>query len=97
MPVCENSLERAKGIEPSYAAWEAAVLPLNYARETLILLGFCAASRKTCCEPLVSACGQSVTTRSAPRALLCPFHRGFRTVTTPKHSRKIGRPSRVTV
>ena len=25
-------LERAKGIEPSYAAWEAAVLPLNYAR-----------------------------------------------------------------
>ena len=27
-------LERAKGIEPSYAAWEAAVLPLNYARKT---------------------------------------------------------------
>jgi hypothetical protein len=25
-------LERAKGIEPSYEAWEAAVLPLNYAR-----------------------------------------------------------------
>ena len=31
--VVERSrLERAKGIEPSYAAWEAAVLPLNYAR-----------------------------------------------------------------
>ena len=28
----EGNLERAKGIEPSYAAWEAAVLPLNYAR-----------------------------------------------------------------
>jgi hypothetical protein len=28
----KRSLERAKGIEPSYAAWEAAVLPLNYAR-----------------------------------------------------------------
>ena len=27
-----NPVERAKGIEPSYAAWEAAVLPLNYAR-----------------------------------------------------------------
>ena len=27
-----EGLERAKGIEPSYAAWEAAVLPLNYAR-----------------------------------------------------------------
>ena len=24
--------ERVKGIEPSYAAWEAAVLPLNYTR-----------------------------------------------------------------
>ena len=28
--LCE--LERVKGIEPSYAAWEAAVLPLNYTR-----------------------------------------------------------------
>ncbi len=27
-----RKLERAKGIEPSYEAWEAAVLPLNYAR-----------------------------------------------------------------
>ena len=27
------AVERAKGIEPSYAAWEAAVLPLNYTRE----------------------------------------------------------------
>ena len=27
-----ESLERVKGIEPSYAAWEAAVLPLNYTR-----------------------------------------------------------------
>ena len=30
-------LERAKGIEPSYAAWEAAVLPLNYARLVILL------------------------------------------------------------
>ena len=27
-----DGLERVKGIEPSYAAWEAAVLPLNYTR-----------------------------------------------------------------
>lgn len=27
-----RDLERAKGIEPSYRAWEALVLPLNYAR-----------------------------------------------------------------
>lgn len=25
-------MERAEGIEPSYVAWEATVLPLNYAR-----------------------------------------------------------------
>jgi hypothetical protein len=31
----QAGLERAKGIEPSYAAWEAAVLPLNYAREII--------------------------------------------------------------
>src|SRR4249920_3305431 len=35
-PGCEyahdSGLERVKGIEPSYAAWEAAVLPLNYTR-----------------------------------------------------------------
>jgi hypothetical protein len=39
-----GALERAKGIEPSYAAWEAAVLPLNYARKRiflLFLLAFC--------------------------------------------------------
>ncbi len=33
----EAAMERAKGIEPSYAAWEAAVLPLNYARVRLPL------------------------------------------------------------
>lgn len=27
-----HRMERAKGIEPSYSAWEADVLPLNYAR-----------------------------------------------------------------
>ena len=30
--VSSVSLERAKGIEPSYPAWKAGVLPLNYAR-----------------------------------------------------------------
>ena len=27
-----GKLERVKGIEPSYSAWEAAALPLSYAR-----------------------------------------------------------------
>jgi hypothetical protein len=30
-------MERVKGIEPSYEAWEAAVLPLNYTRVEAIL------------------------------------------------------------
>ena len=30
--VLEKLMERMKGIEPSTAAWEAAVLPLNYIR-----------------------------------------------------------------
>ena len=28
-----REVERVKGIEPSYEAWEAAVLPLNYTRD----------------------------------------------------------------
>ncbi len=28
-------LERLMGVEPTYAAWEAAVLPMNYSREFL--------------------------------------------------------------
>ena len=36
-------LERVKGIEPSYAAWEAAVLPLNYTR--VVALHFTAIDR----------------------------------------------------
>ena len=32
------AVERAKGIEPSYEAWEAAVLPLNYARVWMLFI-----------------------------------------------------------
>jgi hypothetical protein len=31
-------MERVKGIEPSYEAWEAAVLPLNYTRISNLLI-----------------------------------------------------------
>ena len=27
-----SKLERLRGVEPPYAAWEAAVLPMNYSR-----------------------------------------------------------------
>jgi hypothetical protein len=42
-----RALERAKGIEPSYAAWEAAVLPLNYARKFLLVLSNLSFARST--------------------------------------------------
>ena len=31
-------MERVKGIEPSYEAWEAAVLPLNYTRKLTFIV-----------------------------------------------------------
>ena len=37
-----GNVERVKGIEPSYAAWEAAVLPLNYTRKSQIYIRVCA-------------------------------------------------------
>ena len=33
-------LERMKGIEPSYQAWEARILPLNYTRMKYLLSYF---------------------------------------------------------
>ena len=33
----DGTLERVRGIEPLYEAWEAAVLPLNYTRSPLRL------------------------------------------------------------
>ena len=29
-------MERVKGIEPSYSAWEAAALPLSYTRNSVL-------------------------------------------------------------
>ncbi len=30
------NLERLMGVEPTYAAWEAAVLPMNYSRRNVL-------------------------------------------------------------
>src|SRR5690348_9987667 len=46
-------MERAKGIEPSYAAWEAAVLPLNYARARATLCPRIAYLSTVCQMPAV--------------------------------------------
>ena len=49
-------MERITGVEPAYAAWEAAVLPMNYIRICRILyqthFGF--ATRKMSPAPAVS-------------------------------------------
>ena len=37
--ISRRGLERVKGIEPSYEAWEAAVLPLNYTRGVAQIIG----------------------------------------------------------
>jgi hypothetical protein len=41
----DGVLERVKGIEPSYEAWEAAVLPLNYTRSAAHSLAVVVATR----------------------------------------------------
>ncbi len=48
-------MERAKGIEPSYAAWEAAVLPLNYARSIPADIGKYADPQATNFAPTLTA------------------------------------------
>ena len=32
------NLERLMGVEPTYAAWEAAVLPMNYSRIWVVII-----------------------------------------------------------
>src|SRR3954465_16073004 len=59
--LARSRMERAKGIEPSYAAWEAAVLPLNYPRDprvrTTITWG--CDGEKPLQRPCVTRCGDN--------------------------------------
>jgi hypothetical protein len=57
-------LERAKGIEPSYAAWEAAVLPLNYARLSHVIVIWNFSHAKIKCE------SETILSRSLARPRL---------------------------
>ena len=43
--VWDCMLERVKGIEPSYSAWEAAALPLSYTRIVVVFT-----PRAGCCH-----------------------------------------------
>ena len=76
-----RDVERVKGIEPSYEAWEAAVLPLNYTRvennrcETIFLpskhsLGGTIQHR--------NSTGLSSRSLRAETANCCYFRRSFR-------------------
>ena len=50
--------ERVRGIEPPCAAWEAAVLPLNYTREEIFDFRFPTvrfATRKNYCHEITSS------------------------------------------
>ena len=63
-------LERVKGIEPSYAAWEAAVLPLNYTRKVSDFTWVVSNTQITCqCQIEMSAWWVLVT--PSCRVLLC--------------------------
>src|SRR5690606_25620279 len=68
---CRAILERAMGIEPTTKAWEALVLPLNYARSGR--RGDAESTRPGCRSP--GLCEQGHTKKK----IVCLFHRGTQT------------------
>lgn len=49
------ALERVRGIEPPYSAWEADVLPLNYTRINCIITPNCPLGKSGHCRLLYLA------------------------------------------
>jgi hypothetical protein len=85
-------LERAKGIEPSYAAWEAAVLPLNYARNRhflIIWLRFGSAFSHECRRARKSEAAHGLGTRAVA------VERGMLNRSTTSREPHIGQRKRV--
>ena len=76
------SLERVKGIEPSYEAWEAAVLPLNYTRSNAGVYGSCPLSgtRRVAVEGMQYARANNRGRVTTPDSLPSPVH-----VLAPEH------------
>ena len=72
-------MERVKGIEPSYEAWEAAVLPLNYTR--IGPLNACLRNG-----------GNREYTVHVPRRLHCQTHLGIRALKSVLIKNEVGRP-----
>lgn len=63
-----RKVERVMGIEPTLEAWEAAVLPLNYTRETMLLSDACIIAS----DPLnkrqrLQSCSMEITLNGQPK------------------------------
>ena len=63
---CLKTLERVKGIEPSYSAWKAAALPLSYTRASGDALSR-RADRLNRPAPVLTACQQVLFPRPPRR------------------------------
>jgi hypothetical protein len=75
--ITRHYLERVKGIEPSYAAWEAAVLPLNYTRAPKASHNTTPHSRRNrLTQRLASSPGLPEHRRALPHAPRIPPRRG---------------------
>ena len=73
-----HGVERAKGIEPSYAAWEAAVLPLNYARDRPSLADLAPSAKRSVSRSRFTVNFQKFRMRSQAGAMI-PSGLGGRT------------------
>ena len=65
-------LERVMGIEPTFEAWEAPVLPLNYTRINLTLLRFPSCDGKIPYIPVLHPSGHRCTCICAPMFKIAP-------------------------
>ena len=63
-----RKVERVMGIEPTLEAWEAAVLPLNYTRETKLLSDACIiASDLLNKRQRLQSCSMEITLNGQPK------------------------------
>lgn len=78
---CMGSLERAKGIEPSYAAWETEPLPPTDAPK------FCSPNRNPVCRRAFDDDRRRISCPRTLRRILSPPLRRSSVRPSPKHSR----------
>src|SRR5207249_9565063 len=88
--------KRVKGIEPSCAAWEAAVLPLNYTRNIIFDLRFsitnCNRNKilltRNCLAPHVARLNhcQEITSSESEKVVVAPLSGGAFASFPPEHA-----------